>query len=131
MGLSHGRRHVPAPEEGGADGRFDVIGEDGKVVSYLPDDFDEIFTTTDEREAGRHVTLGWLLLDEVVRKGHGPDRTEFVERPESTGGMGGLAVRTVAVNVGPDRETLYVLGYLKADRRGNWGEASDSPPAEA
>ena len=46
---------------------------DGKLVHYTADDFDEMFTTTDEHEAARHVKLGWILLDEVVgREGGKP-----------------------------------------------------------
>ncbi len=103
---------------GGEDGRFQVLVETGKTVWYTPDDFDEIFTTTDEHEAGRHVGIGWLLLDEVVGPGHGDDRIVFENRLVSTGGDGGPSLRTVPVNVGPDDETTYVLGYLKPGRTG-------------
>ena len=84
---------------------------------YTPDDFDEIYLTTDEHEAGRHVKIGWLLLDEVVGKGDGPDRIEFVKRCrpwERTGSQ-----RIVPSSVGPDDETTYVLGYLKPGRVGH------------
>ena len=104
---------------GGADGRFMVSDADGRPVCYTPDDFDEIYLTTDEHEAGRHVEIGWLLLDEVVGKGHGPDRIEFVKRMVSSGGDGGPSLRTVPINVGPDDETTYVLGYLKPGRVGH------------
>lgn len=65
------RDRLPAPADpakGGADGIFEVVGPTG-VVHYTPDDFEEIFTTTDGHEAARHVDLGWLLLDEVVHRG--------------------------------------------------------------
>ena len=121
MGLFDSWRHKKPqgdPVAGGADGFFDVLDGDGHLVRYLPDDFDEIWTTTDEHEAGRHVTIGWLLLDEVVGSGDGPDREVFVTRPTSTGGEG-LAVRTFPVKIGPDDVTTYVLGYLKPGRTGS------------
>jgi hypothetical protein len=44
-------------------------------------DIAEIFSTTDEHEAGRHVKLGWLLLDEVVgREGGKPALDTFWRR---------------------------------------------------
>jgi hypothetical protein len=112
------RRHheEPDPAKGGADGRFQVIGEDGRPVYYRPDDFDEVFTTTDEHEAGRHVKLGWLLLDEVVGPGTGPGKIEMVQRMVNTGS--GFSVRTVPVERGPDDEITYILGYLKPGRTG-------------
>ena len=121
MGLFDSWRHKKPqgdPVAGGADGFFDVLDGDGHLVRYLPDDFDEIWTTTDEHEAGRHVSIGWLLLDEVVGSGDGPDREVFVTRPTSTGGEG-LAVRTFPVKIGPDDVTTYVLGYLKPGRTGS------------
>jgi hypothetical protein len=75
------------PLQGGADGFFDVLYAHGHLVRYTPDDFDEIWTTTDEHEAGHHVSIGWLLLDEVVGRGPGPGHEELVVRP-SAGGDG-------------------------------------------
>jgi hypothetical protein len=118
MDLFRRRKDVPEPEKGGPDGRFQVLGDDGTVRWFTPDDFDEIFTTTEEHEAARHVKIGWLLLDEAVGRGHGPGHIDFVVRPVSTGGMGGLSMRTVPVDRGPDDETTYVLGYLKPGRTG-------------
>jgi hypothetical protein len=121
VGLFDSWRHKKPqgdPLAGGADGFFDVLDADGHLVRYLPDDFDEIWTTTDEHEAGHHVSIGWLLLDEVVGSGDGPDREVFVTRPTSTGGEG-LAVRTFPVKIGPDDVTTYILGYLKPGRRGS------------
>ena len=97
-----------------------VLGDDGRPVCYTPDDFDEIFTTTDEHEAGHHVKIGWLLLDEVVGTGiTGPVAIEFVQRvvPSDWRAAGGfVGMRTVPVERGPDDETTYVLGYLKPGR---------------
>jgi hypothetical protein len=108
------------PLAGGADGYFDVLGADGGLVRYLPDDFDEIWTTTDEHEAGRHVSIGWLLLDEVVGPGSGPGHVEIQQRAVFTGGAtGNFSVRSVPVDVGPDDATTYVLGYLKPGRQGS------------
>ena len=74
MGL-FSRKH-DEPEDaaaGGADGAFEVVDAAGKRVRYTPEDFYEIFTTADEREMRRHVSIGWLLLDEWV--GRDPGRT--------------------------------------------------------
>lgn len=118
FGLFRGKTPKGDPSTGGADGFFDVLDADGRLVRYTPDDFDEIWTTTDEREAGRHVGLGWILLDEVVGRGDGPDREVLVTRPTSAGGEG-LAVRTFPVKIGPGDTTTYVLGYLKPGRPGS------------
>jgi hypothetical protein len=112
MGLFH-RHREPGPAKGGADGRFQIIGDDGKPLYYLPDDFDEIFSTTDEHEAGRHVKIGWLLLDEVVGKGDGPGREEFEMRATGEGRWLSTPVRRQS-----DDETTYILGYLKPGRVG-------------
>jgi hypothetical protein len=77
------RRKEPRgdPLTGGADGLFDVLDDDGRVVRYTPDDFDEIWTTTDEHEAGHHVSIGWILLDEVVGAGEAPATRSSWRRP--------------------------------------------------
>ena len=96
--------------DGGADGAFEVLTADGKLVRYKPDDFDEIFSTTDEHEAGRHVKLGWILLDEVVgREGGKPALDTFWRR---------VAGRVLPAADDPQYETpddvtTFVLGYLK------------------
>ena len=115
------RRREPAgdPLTGGADGLFDVLDDDGRLVRYTPADFDEIWTTTDEHEAGHHVSLGWILLDEVVGQGDGPGHEELVQRLVATGGEGGASIRTVPVHAGPDDVTTYILGYLKPRRQGS------------
>jgi hypothetical protein len=95
---------------GGADGVFEVLDGDGKLVRYSPDDFDEVFATTDEHEAGRHVKLGWILLDEVVgREGGKPALDTFWRR---------VAGRVLPAADDPQYETpddvtTFVLGYLK------------------
>ena len=118
------------PRTGGADGFFDLLDGDGRLVRYAPDDFDEIWTTTDEHEMRRHVGLGWLLLDEVVGAGDGPGHTEFRQKPVYTGGEpgaigGGSSLRSVPVEIGPDDVTTYILGYLKDGRRGAPVDAPD------
>jgi hypothetical protein len=81
MGSLHDEQSPAEPAAGGADGVFEVLGDDGTLVRYTPDDFAEIFTTTDEHEAGRHVSLGWVLLDEVVgREGGKPALDTFWRR---------------------------------------------------
>ena len=118
LDLFRGKKPQGDPLTGGADGAFDVLDAGGGLVRYTPDDFDEIWTTTDEHEAGRHVSLGWILLDEVVGRGDGPEREVLVTRPTSAGGEG-LAVRTFPVKIGPGDVTTYVLGYLKPGRTGS------------
>jgi hypothetical protein len=122
LDLFHHKDPSGDPLTGGADGFFDVLDDSGRLVRYAPDDFDEIWTTTDEHEAGRHVSIGWILLDEVVGRGHGPGREIFVTRPTSNGE--GLSVHTVPVSIGPDDETTYVLGYLKPGRQGSPADTS-------
>jgi hypothetical protein len=96
--------------DGGPDGLFEVLGDDGRLVAFTPADFDEVFTTTDEREAGRHVGLGWMLLDEVVgREGGKPALDTFWRR---------VAGRVLPAADDPQYEaseyvTTYVLGHPK------------------
>ena len=115
----HHKQPEADPTRGGGDGFFDVLDDDGRLVRYVPDDFDEIWTTTDEHEAGHHVGIGWILLDEVVGRGTGPGHEIFVTRPTSAGGSGDLSMHTFPVTVGPDDVTTYVLGYLKPGRQGS------------
>jgi hypothetical protein len=103
-----------------------VIDAGGHPVRRTPDDFDEIWTTIDKREAGRHVSLGWILLDEVVGRDDGPG---VLWRAFSSGiGEGvGWDLRSgdgVDLSIGPGRPfsssdeqaegvTTYILGCLK------------------
>jgi len=85
-------------------------GADGKLVHYTADDFDEVFTTTDEHEAARHVKLGWILLDEVVgREGGKPAIDTFWRR--AAGRV--LPAADDPQYEAPDNVTTYVLGFLK------------------
>ena len=102
------------PLAGGADGCFDVLGADGRLVRYVPDDFDEIWTTTDEREAGRHVSLGWLLLDEVTGPGSGTGELEFRMEPAGEG-----RYQSAPHYAAPAGATTYILGCLKPGRQGS------------
>jgi hypothetical protein len=100
---------------GGADGVFEVLDADGRLVRYTPDDFDEVFSTTDEHEAGRHVKLGWLLLDEVVgREGGKPALDTFWRRAAGRG----LPAADDPQHEAPDDVTTYVLGFLKEGAAG-------------
>jgi len=95
---------------GGPDGVFEVLGDDGGLVRYKPDDFAEIFTTSDEHEAGRHVGLGWMLLDERVgREGGKPALDTFWRRVAGRVLPAADDPRYEA----PDDVTTYVLGFLK------------------
>jgi hypothetical protein len=108
------RQPAGVPLAGGADGCFDVLGPDGRLVRYVPDDFDEIWTTTDEHEAGRHVAIGWVLLDEVTGPGAGAGELEF--RMEPTGEGRYQSAPHYAV---PGAVTTYILGYPKPGRKGS------------
>jgi len=102
-------------EVGAAGSAFEVLGEDGQLVRYAADDFDEVFTTTDEHEARRHVRLGWILLDERVgREGGKPALDAFLRR--AAGRV--LPAADDPRYEAPDHVTAYVLGYLKAGRSG-------------
>jgi hypothetical protein len=109
----HGR---PAgdPLAGGADGCFDVLDADGRHVRFMPDDFDEIWTTTDEREAGRHVGIGWILLDEVTGPGPGAGELEFRMEPAGEG-----RYQSAPHYAAPAVVTTYILGYPKPGRQGS------------
>jgi len=110
MSQSHDDPAAGDIADGGPDGVFEVLAADGKIVRYTADDFEEIFSTTDEHEAGRHVGLGWILLDEVVdREGGTPALDTFWRR---------VAGRVLPAADDPqyaaaDGVTTYVLGNLK------------------
>ncbi len=117
MGLLDAFRHKKPegdPLTGGADGFFDVLDDDGRLVRYTPDDFDEIWTTTDEHEAGHHVSIGWLLLDEVTGPGTGKGELEFRMEPTGEG-----RYQSAPHHAAPHNVTTYVLGYLKPGRQGS------------
>jgi hypothetical protein len=110
------RRKEPTgdPLTGGADGCFDVLDADGRLVRYVPDDFDEIWTTVDQREAGHHVSLGWILLDEATGPGSGSGELEFRMKPTGEG-----RYQSAPHFAEPGDVTTYVLGYLKPGRQGS------------
>lgn len=91
-----------------------MLGADGRLVRYTPDDFDEVWTTTDEHEAGHHVSLGWILLDEIVGRGEGSGGLEFRMEPTGEG-----RYQSAPHELPPDDVTTYVLGYLKPGRVGS------------
>ena len=98
------------PASGGADGVFVVRGVHGERVRYAADDFVEVFATTDELEAGRHVKLGWILLDERVgREGGKPAVDTFWRRAAGRA----LPAADDPQYAAPEDVTTYVLGYLK------------------
>ena len=97
---------------GGPDGMFETIDGDGNRVSYVPADFDEIFTTTEAHEMRRHVELGWLLLDEWV--GRDPGRAaSWVDTAFRRSAGRVLPAQDDPEYVPPSDVTTYVLGYLK------------------
>jgi len=110
MDQSHDDRAAGGVAGGSADGVVEVLGDDGTLVRFATNAFDEIFATTDEHEAGRHVKLGWILLDQVVgREGGKPALDTFWRR---------VAGRVLPAADDPQFEasgdvTTYVLGYLK------------------
>lgn len=109
---------MPDAQTGDAGRVFDVADGGGRQVRYAPDDFDEIWTTTDVHEARRHVGLGWILLDESVGQGDEP-AGEVLDNRAVASGIGGGSYRTVPVPGAPDAVTTYVLGYLKPGREGS------------
>lgn len=113
MGLFGHKDPPPDPLKGGSDGVFNVLDDEGRPVRYTPDDFDEIFTTTDEHDAGRHVGLGWLLLDEMVGPGEGNGGLEFRMEPTGEG-----RYQSAPHELPGDDVTTYILGYLKPGRTG-------------
>jgi len=115
MGSLHGEQSPADPAPSGADGVFEVLGDDGALARYTADDFAEVFTTTDEREAGRHVRLGWILLDERVgREGGKPALDTFWRR--AAGRV--LPAMDDPQNAAPEDVTTYVLGYLSEGATG-------------
>jgi hypothetical protein len=134
LDLFRGKTPEGDPLSGGADGFFDVLGAGGHLVRYTPHDFDEIWATTDEREAGRHVGLGWILLDEVAAEPRGDGRG-VLERAFSSGigegvGWDRRSGDGVDLGIGPGKPfasdgaqaegvTTYILGYLIPGRTGS------------
>jgi hypothetical protein len=115
MGTLLGEQPPADPASGGADGVFEVLGDHGELVRYTTDDFDEVFMTTDEHEAGRHVGLGWILLDERAgREGGKPSLDTFWRR------AAGRVLPAVddPQHAAPDDVTTYVLGYLNEGATG-------------
>jgi hypothetical protein len=97
---------------GGPDGAFEVVDGAGNRLRYTPDDFDEIFTTTEAREMRKHVEIGWLLLDEWV--GHDPGRAgSWIDTGFRRSAGRVLAAPDDPEYVPPSEVTTYVLGYLK------------------
>jgi hypothetical protein len=117
MGLFGHKKPAGDPLKGGADGVFDVLDADGRLVRYTPDDFDEIWTTADEHEAASHVGLGWIMLDEVVNRDVGK-RSSFDEFARREVGRS-LPAGEDPGYVPPTDQTTYVLGYLKPGREGS------------
>jgi hypothetical protein len=117
MGLFGRDRPAGPPLKGGADGVFEVLGADGRLVRYTADDFDEIWTTTDEHEAGHHVDLGWIVLEESVSRDGG--KRSFVDEFFRRQAGRVLPSGDDPGYVPPSDETTYVLGYLKPGREGS------------
>ena len=114
MGFFGRKKPAGDPLKGGVDGVFDVLDAAGRLVRYTPADFYEIWTATDEHEAGCHVGLGWILLDEVVELGEGSGGVEFRMEPTGEG-----RYQSKPHELPPDDVTTYVLGYLKPGREGS------------
>ncbi len=96
---------------------WDVTDKRGVTRRYLGDDFDEFYRTSDERDVSRHVSIGWVLLEESVTPGAGPGRWEMQLRPVSAGGGGGPRIRKVPIHV-PDGLPRFLLGHLKPGATG-------------
>jgi hypothetical protein len=91
---------------------WDVTDKHGVTRRYLGDDFDEFYRTSDERDVHRHLSIGWLLLEESVISGAGPGHWELQLRPVSAGGGGGQRLHEVPELV-PDNLPRFLLGHLK------------------
>jgi hypothetical protein len=117
MGLFHHDEDHGDPARGGADGVFEIVGPDGRFVRYTRDDFDEIFTTTEEPEMRRHVGLGWLLLDERVVRDPGTSAPWIDTFFRRQAGRVLPAADDPAFEPFSD-EPVYILGYLKEGARG-------------
>lgn len=117
VGLFHQDDPPADPLKGGADGVFEVVDADGVARRYSPDDFDEIFATSDESEMHRHLSIGWLLLDEGVATDPGtrPSWLDTLFRREA-GRV--LPAGDDPAYVPPSDVPRYILGYLKAGRSG-------------
>ena len=114
MGL-FSRKPQDQPENvaaGGPDGAFEVVDGAGNRLRYTAADFDEIFTTADERAMRRHVGIGWLLLDEWV--GRDPGKTaSWVDTGLRRGAGRVLPAEDDPEYEAPSDVATYVLGYLK------------------
>jgi hypothetical protein len=118
---------------GGPDGFFCVVDDQGRSLRFVPDDFDEIWTTTDRHEAARHASTGWLPLDEVAAEPAG-DTRGLLQRAFDSGigeGVGWDRRSSDGVDLGigpgrpfpgggaqPEGETTYILGHLRPGRQG-------------
>lgn len=115
-----GHKHQNEPEDvtnGGTDGVFEVVDAVGNRVRYARENFDEIFTTGDEREMRRHVGIGWLLLDEWV--GRDPGRTaSWVDTGLRRAAGRVLPAQDDPAYEAPSDAATYVLGYLKEGATG-------------
>jgi hypothetical protein len=96
---------------------WEVTDKHGVTRRYLGADFDEFYRTSDERDVHRHLTIGWLLLEESVALGEGPGRWEMQLRPVSAGGGGGPRVRKVPIHVA-NNLPKFLLGHLKLGASG-------------
>ena len=90
--LFRGKTPEGDPSTGGADGFFDVLDADGRLVRYTPDDFDEIWTTTDERRGrpSRRASAGSCSTRSSVAATARTARCSYV--PGLAPGGEGLAV---------------------------------------
>lgn len=91
---------------------WDVTDKHGVTRRYLGDDFDEFYRTSDEPDVHRHLSIGWLLLEESMISGAGPGHWELQMRPVSAGGGGGQRLHEVPELV-PDNLPWFLLGHLK------------------
>ena len=75
MGLFSRKRDEPEnAATGGDDVAFEVVDAAGNRIRYTPDDFDEIFTTADEREMRRTSASALLSMSGWAATPAGPPR---------------------------------------------------------
>jgi hypothetical protein len=100
-------RHHEDPRIESPEDVFTVETEDGRLLDYRRDAFDQIFSTKDYDEAQRQLGIGWLLLDQ--HEEHHAIRPDLDgESPAVTGlHLGG----GTGLFSGGDTVTIWTLGF--------------------
>jgi hypothetical protein len=113
-------RHHEDPQIESPEDIFTVEMDDGALVDYRRDDFDQVFSTKDHEEAQRQIGIGWLLIDQ--HEEHHQIRPDIDgEFPAVTGQHlgGGTGLFT-----GGESVSVWTLGYLNDDAQGEPHDAA-------